>query len=263
MTGRLNMKALCAGVIACLFGFTALAQPMQNPVKDVTYKLQNEYDGTNGCAVIWLPKKNIYVAAIAGNADFPIEAFSPAGTTVFSERIGFDARGIWYNGKTDKIESNAAGSDGWYSFEIDPTNRPTTPVSIFAGQYQPDFQSVGVYDYSKKQVCFLSTDLSSIECYSRKKPGKTSSITLNWNGIPSGNVNPYALGYTGVSGYDFVCLDYINRKMVFFNRSGGQTATVNVPEDAPVYDWFAFSFTNGHAFFFDKDLRTWTGYKVF
>lgn len=263
MTIQHNFIKLTLTAFIAIVAITAFAQPLSSPIRDITYTLSNQYDGTNGSAVVWLPKKNIYVAAIAGNADFPLEAFSPAGTTVFSERISFDARGIWYNGKTDRIEGNAAGSDGWYAIEIDPTNRPTTPVSIFSGQYQPDFQSVGVYDNSKKQVCFLSADLSSIECYSRKKPGKTSSITLNWNGIPSGNINPYALGYTGVSGYEFVCLDYVNRKMVFFNRSGGQTATVNVPEDAPVYDWFAFSFTNGHAFFYDKDLRIWTGYKVF
>lgn len=237
------------------------AQPLAIPVKDVSYTFQS-YEGTNACAVVWVPEKSMYVTSIAGNIEYPIEGFTSTGTNVFSAAIGFDGRGLWYNPKTKNLEGNGAGEEGWYNIPfVDQT--PGKPESIITGQYQPDFQSVGAYNYSKKQVAFLSADMYSIVTYSHKKPSKTKTIALNWEGIPTGNINPFAFGFTGVKGYEYVCYDWVNTNLIFFDRKGNQTAKVVIPSDAPISDMFCFSFTNGRAFFYDKDSRTWTGYKVF
>ena len=263
MTIQQKFIKLTLTAFVAITAITAFAQPLSSPIRDITYTLNNQYDGTNASAVVWIPKSQMYVTVVAGNAELPLEGFSPAGTNIFSENANVDARGMWYNTKSGDIEINGAGEMGWYGFTIAPTNRPTERLNILPGQNQPDFQSIGVYDEAKKQVCFLNADANGIVCHSRKKPSKTKSFDLNFTSTSSVNLNPYAFGYTGQAGYEFVCMDYVNRNMVFFDRSGNQTASVAIPQDAPVNDWFAFSFANGRAFFYDKENRIWTGYKVF
>ncbi|MBK9557951.1 MAG: hypothetical protein IPO47_19455 [Bacteroidetes bacterium] len=63
-------------------------------------------------AVVWIPKSQMYVTVVAGNAEFPLEGFSPAGTNIFSENANVDARGMWYNTKSGDIEINGAGEMG-------------------------------------------------------------------------------------------------------------------------------------------------------
>lgn len=257
-----NIKNL-ATALMLIATTSAFAQaPSSSPTKDITYTMK-QASGTNATTVAWVPGKDFYVTVIAGNASFPLEGFRADGRNIFANEAGFDYRGLWYNPKTKKMEGNGAGEAGWVTFGFDANNGTQAHSVIAAGQNQPDFQSVGVFDTGKKSIAFLSEDLSQIKFYSRKKPSKTKSVVLSWGSVNTSNINPYSLGYTGVSGYEFVCLDYVNRTLVFFNRSGSQTASVKLPADAPMNSTFAFGFANKHAFCYNKDTRTWSGYKVF
>jgi len=261
MTYQPNFIKSTLTVVVAIIATTLFSQPLSTPIKDVSYTFLS-YEGTNASAVVWVPEKSMYVTTIAGNTDYPIEGFTSTGTNLFATTLGFDGRGLWYNPATKNLEGNGAGEAGWYSIPL-VGQTAGKPESIMTGQYQPDFQSVGAYDYSKKQVVFLSADMNSIITYSHKKPSKTKTIALKWEGIPTGNINPYALGFTGVSGYEYVCYDWVNTNLIFFDRKGNQKAKVAIPSDAPINEMFCFSFTNGRAFFYDIDNRTWTGYKVF
>lgn len=236
--------------------------PLSTPILDVQYTMQS-FDGTNASSVVFVPGKDIYITVIAGNADFPLEGFRTDGRNAFAATAGFDYRGLWYNPKTKKMEGNGAGEAGWVTFGFDAGVGPQISTTIVSGQNQPDFQSVGIFDLGQKAVVFLSADKESIVAYSRKKPSKTSTTSLNWGSVAVNNINASGLGYTGVSGYEFVALDYVNAKLVFFDRKGTQTGTVKMPSSAPMNDWFGFAFTNNRAFFYDKTNRTWYGYKVF
>jgi len=263
MTKIVSIKSLFMAMLLTVSTTGIFAQaPSATPVLDVHYTM-NAFDGTNASAVVYVAGKELYVTVIAGNNDFPIEGFRADGKNVFSTSAGFDYRGLWYNPKTKKMEGNGAGEAGWVTFGFDSGTGVQTSTSILSGQNQPDFQSVGTFDYRKKAVVFLNADKDKIVAYSRKKPSKSSSISLSWGSISKENINPYVLGYTGVNGYEFVCLDYVNAKLVFFNRSGDQTATVKMPASAPMNDSFACSFTNNRAFFYNKDNRTWYGYRIF
>ena len=258
----IKMKIWTGIVMCCVAIGTVSAQsPLSTPIRDVTYTFTG-YEGTNACAVVWIPEKSMYVTTIAGNTEYPIEGFSSSGNNLFTTAVGFDCRGLWYDPATKNLEGNGAGEEGWFRIPMGE-NSVGKPEIIISGQLQPDFQSVGVYNYSKKQVAFLSADLSSIVSYSHKKPSKTKTIALKWEGTPTGNINPFAFGFTGVSGYEYVCYDWVNASLIFFDRKGNQIAKVAIPTNAPLSDTFCFSFTNNRAFFYDKDSRTWTGYKVF
>ena len=245
-----------------LFSISNAQTPAGTPVKDVEYTF-NQSDGTNACAVAWNPGAQIYITVIAGNESFPMEGFNTSGKMVFSAQANFDWRGLWYNPVTMQMEGNGAGELGWTSFKLNNNNTPSAPLTLFLGQHQPDFQSVGAYNYSKKQVIFLNPDFSSIALYSIEKPRKIKKVTLKWGDVSTSGINTNSVGFTGVKGFEYVLLDYVSGKLIFFNAKGVNTASRTLPAGAPLNDSFAFSFTNGRAFLYDKNARTWYGYKVF
>lgn len=218
-------------------------------------------DGTNGSAVAWHPKSNVYVTVIAGNMDFPLESFGPGGKAVAQSTAGFDWRGLWYNPASNKIEGNGAGEEGWAWFQADGDGFGDV-VSLRQGQFQPDFQSVGCFDPEKKQVVFIDYSCDGLGMYAYKNPKKVKQLSLDWNDVEIGNVNSTTVGYTGHAGYEFVLLDYVDGKLEFFNRKGQHTGSSKLPESAPLYDLFAFSFANDRAFLYDKDNRIWYSYRV-
>jgi len=252
-------------VLSFLMAQTAilLAQPPQQTAKKGFEYTIVSSKGTNGSAVIWHPAKKMYITAIAGNADFPLEGFDETGKHKFTRSIGVDTRGMWYNPSTKTVELNAAGEAGWFTLKISADMNSHEVKIINEGQNQPNFQSVGTYDLAKKKVVFLDMESAKLYFYDRKDPSKSSSINFVAQNDNVENYNQTTVGYTGKKGYEFVLLDYTNRKLVFFDRIGKQTATTAIPNDAVLEPMFLFSFANDRAFFYDVNSRTWTAYKVF
>lgn len=238
------------------------AQPMETAVKDITYTF-SQSGGTNACAVAWNPVRKVYITVIAGNETFPLEGFNETGNKVFETQAGYDARGLWYNPSSKKFEGNGAGESGWVAFGIDPSGKPDKPEVFVKGQNQPDFQSVGAYDYQKKQIVFFNNEAGELKFYPRNKPSKVGSLKLDFAGVNNENINTTTVGFTGKKNYEFVLLDYYNGKLYFFNRKGKLTATTKLPSDAPLNYSFAFSFANDRVFLYDKEFRVWRAYKVF
>jgi hypothetical protein len=218
--------------------------------------------GTNGAAVAWNARFQVYFCVIAGNEGFPMEAFDASGANAMQGSAMFDWRGIWYNPKTKSIEGNGYGESGWQTLVTEDATQPTATREIVSGMNQPNEQAVGAYDFVAKQVVFWDADNQSLAMYSRKKPSKVTSLALTFNCDVS-DLNYTSVGFTGVKGYEFVLLDVVAAKLRFFDRSGKETAATQLPDGAPLNDSFAFSFANNHAFLYDKDNRVWYGFKVF
>lgn len=250
-------------MVVMTLGFNSLLaqKPNSAPSEAFSYEMVSG-DGTNASAVAWDSKSGNYVTVIAGNAEFPMETFDARGNAVGQATAGFDWRGFWYNASTGKFEGNGAGDYGWVTFSMDNNHQPSSIKTIHEGQYQPDFQSVGCYDDAKKQVVFLDFAVDGLSMYSRKNPKKVKALNLNWSNADLGDMNITTVGYTGHKNYEFVLLDINNGKLVFFNRSGEQTAASQLPSGIPLNDAFAFSFANNHAFVYDVEGRVWHAYKM-
>ncbi len=261
-TQILKKSAAFSLIFFIVIGLAKAQTPAGTLVQDIQYTF-NQSDGTNACAVAWNPDSRIYITVIAGNESFPLEGFNTSAELVFSAQAKFDYRGLWYNPVTKQMEGNGAGEAGWTAFSLNANNTPSSNMTLFVGQHQPDFQSVGTYNYDKKQVAFLNPDFTTIQLYSREKPKKIKKITLKWGDNSTFSINPNSLGYTGAKGFEYVVLDYVSGKLIFFNTKGEVSATRAIPAGAPLNDSFAFSFANGHAFLYDKITRTWFGFKVF
>jgi hypothetical protein len=256
-----NLRVIIASSFI-LFSLISVSQPFATAVKDIDYTY-SQTSGTNGCAVAWNPVRQIYVAVIAGNETFPMEAFNTSGKKVFEAEAGFDWRGLWYNPSTKKFEGNGAGEFGIANFGIDVSGLPEKPVVIISGQNQPDFQSIGTYDYQKKQFAYYNSSADEIKFYTRKKNTKVGTLKLNMKVVKSENLNMSYSGFTGKKNYEFVLFDYVEGKLYFYNRKGEKTAETKLPTDASLNYSFGFSYCNDRAFLYDKEFRVWRGYKVF
>ena len=236
--------------------------PFTKAVKDLTYTFVSE-EGTNASAVVWHPEKNLYFTVIAGNQDFPFEAFDSKGKSSYSNFIGLDTRGMWYNPKTRSLELNASGDEGWYSITLKKDMTTHVTESIAEGQNQPDFQSVGTFDPVKKAVVFFDAENYGLKFYGQKNPKSISSLKLDLSDEELSFFNQTTVGYTGKKGFEYVLLNIELKKLYFFDRKGKKTAETNIGEEAVLGEMFLFSFTNNRAFFYNTDNRTWTAYNVF
>ena len=248
------MKKIVSLVAATVFAAATFAQSSYTAKKEFSLAFTGS-DGTNGTAVVWNPDKQVYYAAIAGNAVYPLETFGVGGNMKYANLTDIDVRGLWYNAKTKKLEGNGAGEVGYFSYDMNASGEPRNPQVMVSGQNQPNFQSVGAFD-GKKIYFFFDGKINS---YSTKgKAGKSFGLK---NSPASVDVlNATSVVYTGRKGEEFGLLDYDAKRVYFFNKKGVYTATVNLPSGAVTGDMFRFAFANGKIWLYDIDSRSWTGY---
>lgn len=253
------MKKLLLALFLTVNFFQLSAQPLSSATKDFEYSFVSR-EGTNASAVVWHPKKKLYFTLIAGNSDFPLEAFDENGKSKYSREIGVDSRGLFTNGKDLFI--NAYDEMGWYKVSFNDNLSSHSTESLFQGQLQPDPHSAGVYYKKKKSVAFYDYSLGAIRLYSLKNPERVATITLI---LPLGNEEDFnltSMGVTGKKGYDFVLLNTRENSLYFFDHRGMNTAKTKLPKDAVTHPMFRFSYTNGRVFLYDVSKRKWTAYKV-
>ncbi len=258
------MKKLILSICAIILNVIPLfAQiPLETAKKDFTYSFVMS-GGTNASTVAWHPGLNLYFTVIAGNNEFPLEAFDGDGTNKYSAMANADVRGMWYNSQTKSLEVNYAGELGWAKVSVSKNLTGHNVTVIHEGQFQPDFQSVGTFDDLAKSVAFLNIAEGTIDLYNAKKPEKINSISLKFNSASTEDFNQTTLGYTGVKGYEYVLLNVTDRSLIYFNRKGTEAGRTDLPDDAILSDFFKFSYARNRAFLYDSESRIWTAYKAF
>ena len=261
---RLSNSGTIVVMLALLFCFVytpLAAQPPGLISSGMTLKIKGS-GGTNGSAVAFDTKNQLYFTVIAGNPSFPLEVFDVNGNSVQQSEAGFDARGLWYEPKTGLIEGNGPGEGGWYHLVRDANGKYTGKTeTIIEGDLLPEFNACGTYDAKKKVVAFYNT--GGLTFYSRKKTNYSKSLTLEGVAEASENYTENCLGYTGQKNYEFVILNHVEKTLCFFNRKGKLTATSKLPADAQTDSRFMFAYANGKAWLYNTSTRAWTGYDVF
>lgn len=253
-----------AMLLCLIIGFSSFTVNAQSPdpvQASITLKITDQ-NGTNGTAVAWDGEKGRYYAAIAGNKVFPIETFDASGKSTGRSEAGFDCRGLWYNPKTKTLEGNGAGEFGWFGLARDAEgNYNGKTVVIKDGMMQPEFQSVGVYDDKKKMVTFHLE--GKIYRYKRKDSKAVKKIIeLKLGSVTLEDININAMGYTGNNKYPYAILETTTKSVLLFNRGGKLKARTKLPADVATNSSFWFSFANNHAWLYNPNTRTWSGYKV-
>lgn len=248
---------VCLMIAGCM---AAQAQPAANPQQSLTFAF-TEGGGANGIAVAYSPSKKIYYCGIAGNADFPLEAFLN-GKSIYKGKMGFDSRGLWYDEKENALEGNAYEGSGIYSIELDDRGMPEEAAEYEYPGGQPADQCVGVPDRATGEVLYFNLDDGTVTRYKMKTGKKGKSLTLKNCPTDFENINS-AMIYTGQKKYEIGLYDFVEAKLYFFDKKGNYTATSTLDTDAPYNESFNFSYANGYVFMFDTDMREWIGYKIF
>lgn len=255
------MQQLFVSILAVMVSGAVFAQPNAIPKATLTFTIKQE-DGSNGAGVAYNPKKKIYYCAMAGNASFPLEAFSN-GINIYEGITGFDARGLWYNEKDNTLEGNTYNNEGIYAINLDDKGVPTGFAEYKFPTGHSDGNAVGTYDAATGTVLYFDNATGTVTRYKRTT-GKLSGspVALKKCPVAFTDLNS-AMIYTGEKGYEIGVYDFVGANIYFFDKKGNYTAMSSLGSDAPYNEMFNFSYANGYVFLFDKDMKEWWGYQVF
>ena len=261
------MKKLLLFVM--LFSVAVTTNAQNRSLKQVIeFSMPGDF-GSNGASVVYHPLQKKYYASMAGNADFPFSVFDLKGTLLTNEDVtaGFDVRGMWYNSKTKTIQSNGYNDFGWTNFKLDAKGTPTGNTIFIEGLKQPTEQSVGVFNDKQQKVYFLK-DISIAEYDLKGNEIKTYPLypkvaadpEMEEEGLPS-DYNKTAI-YTGIVKGEIGLLNNTDKTIELYNIATGKpTFKWKLPDGIPDNSLFNFAYSNGIVWLFDKELRTWFGYK--
>ena len=267
-------KALILAAFTLLLGFQSSAQAVKNLKQVIKFEITEE-GGANGAAVAWHPVQKKYYAAMAGNIGFPMVVFDSKGKKVFEDGLTtqYDVRGLWYNPFAKALQANGYGDYGWGQYNLFEDGKPGEITTFHEGQLQPNEQSVGAYDAGKNLLYFLDDD-GNLEQYSIKDTAFVQTIELHLGltkKTDDGTVenmdvleeyNTAAIIYTGMKGSEVGLLNIENNEVELYSLATGYLVSkLKLPDGIATYNMFNFSYCNGIYWFFNKELRTWTGCK--
>jgi len=244
--------------------------------KEIELKIDRE-GGANGANVVWHPTLKRYYAAMAGNVEFPLFIFDAKGNKLSGDDLTtmFDVRGFWYNPKTKTLQMNGYNDFGWGEYALNSKGIPESANKKGDETGQPTEQSAGVYDAKTNTVYFFNYKNLYLEGHKDMGKEVTSSIQL-YPGARSQaefdeqakqtttpEYNETSIVYTGIKGAEIAMLNITERRVELYNMATGYMAdTLALPDGVQVYQWLNFGYTNGIYFFFNKETRTWHGYKA-
>ena len=243
--------------------------------KVLTLKIHRK-GGANGASVAWHPKQKKYYAAMAGNVVFPLQVFDAKGKLLSDTSLEamFDVRGLWYNALTDALQGNGYNDFGWTQYLLDAKGIPMGLKPLFHGMLQPTEQSVGVFVPKDNGVYFLSGKNFALVRYGATDGSNTTNDITLYPGARTkpdkdidadeleANYNSNAIAYTGTTGAEIGLLNIASNQIELYSLSNGLMQSVlKLPEGTPLYSALNFSYANGIYWLFDKNDRTWVGYK--
>lgn len=246
--------------IILVFNELIAQYPRKDAQKVLDYTFVGE-GGSDATAVVWVPGANMYVTAVAGDAEFPLEGFSAKGRNLWTTNVDLDVRGMWYNPKKKRLEANGQGSEGWSALRLDENGDPIgTFVKFLGGKNQPDEESV--LSSTGKLVVGLYN--GRIYHYALSNGKYKNAYTLGLSeGRDSWELNDNTICYTGVAEFPLAALDVEDGGVVFFDLKGNFLFYTKLPESTPLPRMYRFSFANQYAWIFDDETRTWSSYRVF
>lgn len=260
------MKSTFLSIFAGLFLLASMpsimAQPIDNPQKDLVLVINSE-SGNNGVAVAYNPKAQLYYAAFAGNAEYPLEVFTNEGKNVYSSSIGYDIRGLYYNAKSNCLSGNLFDDGGYYKISLNSAGIPTgQSENYLKGLHQPTDQAGGSFDL-KKNLMYCFNEMQIYQ-YSMKDGllKKQFAVTGFSERVYESCITGFIL-FTGEKGYEFMLVDNINNKLYFFNSKGAYTKMVYFSPEEYLHDFYNMSYSNKRLWSYNKDSRKWTSYKLF
>lgn len=241
--------------------FLFAQKPLENLKKDIVLEVKGQ-EGTNGLAVAFNPKANVYYSVFAGNENFSLEVHDLSGKSIYSTKIGADLRGFWYNEKKNQLQGILYDNQGSFSFDLTSEGLPQT-IKISPFFYGMATNDIACANHDK--IYFLN--INGISVFKQNKNKIIKSVypeIIEKLGIYVFNVNGFI--HTGVKGYEIGIYHFYDQKLYLIDEATGKTSgeiLIDLEENIDNLKQFNISFCNQRLFLFDTKNRTWNGFKIF
>lgn len=249
-------------LILAFSALTIKAQTADVLKSDITLSIKSE-SGNNGIAVAYNAKQKLYYVTYGGNTEYPLEVFNESGNNVYSAALGFDARGLNYDPKSNTLKGNLYEEGGYFEIKLGNNGLPTGQSSvILSGKHQPTEQSHGFWVPKSKVIYFR--DGATIYVYDMTKGTEKKQIPLT--GISESTLSScvdYVVFFTGKKGYEFVIINYTKPSVYLFNAKGEFVKSVGFDSYITIESYFNTGFANNRLWIYNKTDRQWKGYPLF
>lgn len=217
--------------------------------------------GTNNrYGLVYNPLAKLYYSVNAGSSNYPVDTYNESGSLLASVTQGFDYRGAWWNPALNLFEGNGFNELGIFVHTLEAgTAYPTgTGVTVFTAA-QPNAQSIGALDYDSNEIIYF--DQGYIHRYSRNTNQFLGQYLIGDLPVPLTDINNNSVVYTGCTGYEIGLYDYVNRRVLFVNKTTGKySGASQLPGSAPQRSSFGMSYANNLFWLFDAG--NWYSYQI-
>lgn len=217
--------------------------------------------GTNNrSGLVYNPLAKLYYSVNAGSSSYPVDTYNESGSLLNSVTQGFDYRGAWWNPALNLFEGNGFNSIGIFVHTLEAgTAYPTgTGVVVFTGA-QPNAQSIGALDYDSNEIIYF--DQGYIHRYNRNTNQFLGQYLIGNLPVELTDINNNSVVYTGCAGFEIGLYDYVNRRVLFVNKTTGKySGASQLPGSAPQRSSFGVSYANDLFWLFDAG--NWYSYQV-
>lgn len=210
-----------------------------------------------------------------------IHSYSDEGAYINSSRPGYDNRSIYYNPKTDKLETITynVSSDVGFSpntgiYSIDLTENgdlKDTSGEVFG--YNPAFGDAATmpsFNPDTNQYYAKQERSNKVWVVDLKSREKVSEIDLDLAkaGAAFDDISDHFVGYTGVKGEELVLLDVDHKAALIFDLNGKYVGRSELPKEMKLRSQNHFNglgYTNDMLFVYHEpegEFGTYYGFKV-
>ena len=247
---------------------------------------------TRPMTVAHIPGLKRYYIADGGLAPMPsefeaaiskslIHSFDDEGKYVNSSRPGYDNRSIYYNPKTDKLETitfNVSSDVGFspntgiYSIDLTESgDLKDTSAEVFG--FNPAFGDAATmpsYNPDTNQYYAKQERSNKVWIVDLKSREKVGEIALDFTkaGVNFDDVTDHYAGYTGIKGEELILLDVDHKAALIFDLTGKYIGKSALPKDMKLRSQNHFNgtgYTNDMLFVYHEpegEFGTYYGFKV-
>lgn len=258
---RIDLRRILLVFFSLCFSLEIISQCaiLPNAVPGIILVHQNP-NCSNNSGVAYNPGLGLYYACRAGNSGFPYETWSGVGLPLFNTTTGYDFRGLWWNPATNGLEGNGFNSMGIWRSNLNGSGYALNTGAVVLAMAQPNSQSCGDLDYQANEVLYYSA--GSVFRYSRATGAFISSYAITGTPVALANLNSTTLMYTGCSGMEIALLDYVLRRVYFYNKAtGAYVGFSQLPAGPATSPSFRVSWANNLIWIFDLPTITWYSYQ--
>ena len=268
-------KMLWLSAILLSISFLAVAQKTRELKPVIELKIVDE-GGANAASIAWHPILKRYYAAMAGNAEHPLTIFDATGKQLSKPGMTtmVDVRGLWYNPKVRTFQTNTYGDGGLVQYKLDEKGKPISFVEMPLEMTKPGDQSVGAFDPVSQVVYYYFEGLIEGHSIVDGTLTKTTELHLSYASKKDEDEGLYSnedfldfysattIAYTGILNAEWAIVNLEDHQVELYSKTTGYlTQILKVPTDVAIEENFNFSFANGIVWLFNKEARTWVGYK--